>query len=356
MKKRIFYLILLTIIVAFICPHGAIAFRQVPDNNLSYPVLIMVGKSAGSGFFLQKENKIYFVTARHVLYKPTSIEIKSLPKEIKIPDSIRIRLKYDNKTKMLTLHGVMSAEDKKILLELWQDQSYRSAIEKMYKSSQMLYLKNKKALLLSYALDINEDSVNTIALDLNSLNEGKKIRYHRKKDVAIITMGETEDGEMGDSEKGRKTKFIQGVLLLTKAKTGIVSLDAKNFKTFKEAMIGNDIFLFGFPSSIGLRSPEFNIHRPLIKKGILSGKNPKFKTLIIDCPVHRGNSGSLVIEKEEKGLGNSNFYAIGIAIRYVPVFEKGVVEISSIKEFTTYSNSGYSIVEPIDTVFEMLKN
>ena len=356
MKKQIFYLILLAIIVAFICPHGAIAFRQVPDNNLSYPVLITLGKSAGSGFFLRKENKTYFVTARHVLFKPTSIEIKSFPKKIKIPASIGIKLRYDQKAKMLSFHGVMSAEDKKILLQLSQGESYRFAIEKMYKRSQTLHLKNKKAQLLSYSKDINEDSMNIIKLDLNSLNEGKKIQYHREKDVAIIAISESDEGEVGESEKWRTTKVFQGVYLLKGAKTEVIVLDAKNIKTFKETMIGNDIFLFGFPSSIGLKSPEFNITRPLIKKGILSGKNPKFRTLIIDCPVHHGNSGSLVIEREETGYGMYKVSAIGIAIRYVPVFEKRVVEISSIKEFTTYSNSGYSIVEPIDTVFELLKD
>jgi hypothetical protein len=121
-------------------------------------------------------------------------------------------------------------------------------------------------------------------------------------------------------------------------------------------MAGNDIFLFGFPSSIGLISPEFSVQRPLIRKGILSGKNPKLKTLILDCPVHRGNSGSLVIEKEVKGFGNYKLSAIGIAVRYVPVFEKGIVEIATTKEFVTYSNSGYTVAEPIDFVFELIRN
>jgi hypothetical protein len=180
-----------------------------------------------------------------------------------------------------------------------------------------------------------------MSLDLKSLNEGKKIQYHRKKDVAIIAIGELEKGEIDESKEEMKWKSFQGVSQLKKVKIGIVVVSAKNIKTFTEAMIGNDIFLFGFPSSIGLKSPEFSITRPLIRKGILSGKNPKLKTLIIDCPVHRGNSGSLVIEKEENRSGNHTFSAIGIAIRYVPVFEKGVVEISSTKKFTTYSNSGY---------------
>ncbi len=351
MKKRIFYLILFTIIVAFICPHGAIARRQVPDNNLAYPVLITLGKFTGSGFFLWKENKVYFVTARHVLYKPTSIEIKSLPKEFKTPDSMYFRLSYNRKSKMLSFHGEMSVEDKEILIQLSQDELYRFAIEKIYKLSQKLYLRNTKAELLSYPKDISENSVNILGLDLKNLNEGKKIKYHPKKDVAIIAIGKSIK-----LEEEEKIKFFQGVSILKTSKTGIVAVVEKGIKLFKDTMIGNDIFLFGFPTSIGLTSKEFSIEKPLIRKGILSGKNHKLKTLIIDCPVHHGNSGGLVLEMEVTGVGKYSYFAIGIAIRYVPVFEKGFVEISSIKEFATYSNSGYSIVEPIDTVIELLKN
>ncbi len=351
MKKRIFYLILLIIIGASICPYGALARRQVPDNNLAYPVLITLGKSTGSGFFIEIENIVYLVTARHVLYKPTPIDIESLPKEIKIPGNLLIRLEYDQKAKMFSFHGVMSAEDKKALLQLSQDKSYRFNIEKTYKLSQTLALINEKARLLSYPADINDDSENIISLDLDRLNEGKKIKYHPKKDVAII-----EIGEIIKLEEGKKVKFFQGVSLLNRTKTGILAVVEENIKLFKDAMIGNDIFLFGFPTSIGLASPEFSIKKPLIRKGILSGKNLKFRTLIIDCPVNYGNSGSLVIEMEEISLGKHRYFAIGIAIRIVQVLEMGFVEISSFKKSITYTNTGYSIVEPIDTVIELLKN
>lgn len=42
--------------------------RAIPDNNLSYPVLIERTNGSGSGFFLNFPNTICLVTAKHVLF------------------------------------------------------------------------------------------------------------------------------------------------------------------------------------------------------------------------------------------------------------------------------------------------
>ena len=48
------------------------ARRDIPDDNLAYPVLFVssVGTKTktGSGFYMNTDKSIYFVTARHVLY------------------------------------------------------------------------------------------------------------------------------------------------------------------------------------------------------------------------------------------------------------------------------------------------
>src|SRR6266446_8023873 len=44
--------------------------RLVPDDNLSYPVLIRIGTTAGSGFYLTTERHVFLVTATHVLFEP----------------------------------------------------------------------------------------------------------------------------------------------------------------------------------------------------------------------------------------------------------------------------------------------
>lgn len=42
--------------------------RYLPDDNLSYPVLVKIGNGTGSGFYFRTDNKLFFVTARHVLF------------------------------------------------------------------------------------------------------------------------------------------------------------------------------------------------------------------------------------------------------------------------------------------------
>jgi S1-C subfamily serine protease len=44
--------------------------RLIPDDNLSYPVLIRIGTSAGSGFYLTTARDVFLVTATHVLFEP----------------------------------------------------------------------------------------------------------------------------------------------------------------------------------------------------------------------------------------------------------------------------------------------
>ena len=43
--------------------------RLIPDDNLSYPVLIRIGTTAGSGFYLTTERHVFLVTATHVLFE-----------------------------------------------------------------------------------------------------------------------------------------------------------------------------------------------------------------------------------------------------------------------------------------------
>lgn len=69
--------------------------RNIPENNLAYPVLIFLdNKSNGSGFRLNAKNKIFLVTAKHVLFENGKLKGESL--EIHCPscdiedDSIHI--------------------------------------------------------------------------------------------------------------------------------------------------------------------------------------------------------------------------------------------------------------------------
>jgi hypothetical protein len=49
--------------------NDAVAQRALPEDNLAYPVLVTTSEGSGTGFFLASDETVYFVTARHVVYK-----------------------------------------------------------------------------------------------------------------------------------------------------------------------------------------------------------------------------------------------------------------------------------------------
>jgi len=116
-KANLIFLLLFSLI-----PFRAYSQRDIPDNNLSYPVLItLADQSSASGFFLSTDTTFYFVTARHVLF--------SQPKNI---------------------------------------------------------LKSKEATLLFYSVTDTATGRFRIKLDLSNLFDENHIKYHKKHDVAMI--------------------------------------------------------------------------------------------------------------------------------------------------------------------------
>ena len=110
-----------------------------------------------------------------------------------------------------------------------------------------------------------------------------------------------------------------------------------------DVLVGNEVYIFGYPTSLSI-SPEIDIKKPLLRRGVVAGKNETFKTIILDCPAFYGNSGGLVLEIEDTSITRTEYRAIGIIIRFIPFF-KGWTE-----------NSGYSIAEPMDGLIELLSN
>jgi len=95
----------------------------------------------------------------------------------------------------------------------------------------------------------------------------------------------------------------------------------------------------GFTYLITARRLETKL--PLLRKGIVAGKNESLDAIILDCPAYGGNSGGLVMEAEKVGSG-MNLRAIGIITNFVPFTGNWL------------QNSGYSIVVPMNFVDELI--
>ena len=119
---------------------------------------------------------------------------------------------------------------------------------------------------------------------------------------------------LGDS-KGM-INFTDGAVLTEKAESGMLTVGMDTVKHFDEVLTGNDVFVFGYPTSLGLKSdptrpPQFDPSLPLLRKGIVAGKNPRLHTLILDSPIYFGNSGGPALEVEQDGL-QRRFRVIGV--------------------------------------------
>lgn len=258
--------------------------RAIPDDNLSYPVLItLTNGGTGSGFFLNTSDATYLVTAKHVFI-----------------DQISNNLIADEAT------------------------------------------------LLSLPRDPTEDGQNIFRLRLVALQTSGDLRLHPSRDILVVRIGiVTKEGTE------TITNFLSGVTTLKNSKSGILGAAPESFKKFSEVLVANEVFLFGYPTSLGLKElPQINFDQPLLRRGIVAGLNKTLHSIILDCPVYPGNSGGPVVQAESNGL-NTEFKIIGVVSQFVPFVETWVNTVHQYSN-TNIANSGYSVVTPIEFALELL--
>lgn len=284
MRNKTFIFMSLIIIFTVLFFSEAIAIRDIPDDNLSYPVLITLDNdSKSSGFYLTDEKYTYFITARHTIFNKTN-------------------------------SGYV--------------------------------LKSKKAKAVSYPRDINDTGRIVLNLDLEFLNKSGSIKYHREQDLVIIRIAKREEVH--------RLRFIEGVQIQEKSSSGLLGVGILNIKKYDQVNIANEVYIFGYPTSLGVKDiPQIDYDKPLIRKGIVAGKNDKLKTIILDCSVNKGNSGSPVLEAEKISLGKVQFRLIGMVVSFVPLIEKWDNVTQGYSNFTLY-NSDYAVAIPVDYILELL--
>ena len=316
----------------------AYAGRDMTEQELRTPVLIfhLHKKVAGSGFFFEdtKINKYFLITAKHVLFQSTDVQLSEFPPGLNISKKILFRLHYDKIKKILSFFGVMSNDEKKELFHAASNNElFKNAIEALYDKSQQLMLIDDTVVLSFYQ---SNNRVGEIQLQLAKLLKNGQIWYHPSSDVALVHIGNIST--QGDK---RQLNFVEGVV--GTEKVDLVGVLSSGVKTFNDVFIGNSIFTFGYPVSITQDNPALNIKVPLLRKGLVAGKNDDLKLIILDCSVHRGDSGGLVMEVEDV-FPAITLQAIGV-----------MTDIILTDDLTKSENSGLSVAVPMDDVLEIVK-
>jgi len=190
-----------------------------------------------------------------------------------------------------------------------------------------------------------------ISLDLKLLAHDGAARGHATADVAVIKVA---GASRSKEESFRSVESLPGVRVQgTSPPDGIVmGAPIESCRRYEDVMIANDIFIFGYPNSIGEKD-QLDRTRPLLRKGIIAGKNDLTHSIIVDCPVYQGNSGGLVVERFFTSLTNYSCKPVGVVSSFVPFIDRLESEAYGFGNVTV-ENSGYAVVTPIDRVLEMI--
>lgn len=249
------------------------------ENHLKISVLISLGNSSGSGFFIRTDKKVYLVTAKHVLQRDDGT-IRALEIEI-IYQSINPEIKINGRLR-----------------------------------------------------------VNLAAT---------KPTFHKTADVALV-----EIGVVKTTSGIKEFKVLEDIEILERSYIKPTIVPATGLKLLSDVVIAADIYVFGYPTSLGLETAkQFDSSKPLLRKGIVANVHFPAKTIILDCPVYGGNSGGPVVQFFKEGE-NSYAYIIGVVSQYIPYVQKWRNDRESIVH-TEHLNSGYSVASSMDSVLELLE-
>jgi hypothetical protein len=210
-------------------------------------------------------------------------------------------------------------------------------------------LNSKSADLISYPRDPYKNPYNLLRCNLELLRDRKLVKSHNQFDVAVSQIGKYE---VIDSLSGI-IKYNDAIIKPNPIASRVNQFTEIYVLESKDLPVGTTVHIFGYPTSVGLeKHPQLELTQPLFRKGIVAGKNYKLNTIILDCPVYLGNSGGPVVASLIDGL-NTKYRLIGIVSQFVPFEEKWINDKYRYTN-VTYSNSGYSIVAPIEIMLELI--
>lgn len=200
--------------------------------------------------------------------------------------------------------------------------------------------------LITYRNITYDDKQDTLTLSLDQLSRDRNIQYNREYDVAVIRIAKNNSDKVTHN-------YVNGIVK-NRPSTTIHMTPVKFVKTFDQTKLGADTYIIGYPKSLGIISGnDYDFNRPLLRKGIVAGKDKKYWNIIIDCPAYQGNSGGPVFQVFPFSNGGFEMNIIGIVSRTI-----ALGEISENKYYRYNSidieNSGYTVVVPIDFALELI--
>jgi hypothetical protein len=268
---------------------------EIYGQILNGSALIEINNSSGSGFFIKDTSEIFFLTARHVIMDP----------------------QIDPKT-----HKIIG-----------------------------YYFKSPSMAVKWYPRNPDKSTSNLMIVDLENLHKDGNLKFGstEEDDFAIMRIAVLEQKEAYLSVNYSKNITRSG------QSSSINGYPMYILNSFEEINVGDEMIMVGYPKSLGLKQiPQYDFNRPLLRKGIIAGKDSNRKNIIIDCPSYGGNSGGAIFEIIKDGLA-SEFKLIGIVSAFIPLEEVWINPSYGIRNIEL-SNSGYSVVVPVQKAIDKIES
>jgi V8-like Glu-specific endopeptidase len=191
-----------------------------------------------------------------------------------------------------------------------------------------------------YFRNIHSDRLNIFSIDLKGSAEAGLLAHDTLHDVAVVLIGRQVNQVM------QYTKFVG-----EHPSKGITGNDIHELQYFANVRLGADIFIIGYPKSLGPGLQQYELNKPLLCRGIIAAKNEKQQTLILNASIYHGNSGGPVFAFSPQA---NNFQLIGIVTQLIP-FESPIYQQGQqLKGVGVFNDSNYSVMIPVDFIVPLI--
>lgn len=192
-----------------------------------------------------------------------------------------------------------------------------------------------------YSNNAFSDTISSLRFNIDRLVQSNMTIYDSQRDIAILKIGTVPIGHPG---------FYYFAEYASNKIGPTVSYSKDVSTSIGQYFIGDDVFMFGFPKSLGLHNVKlFDSDRPLVRKGAVAGIDKTNSTVIIDCPSYPGNSGGPV-----SVVHNGTIKVMGFVDAFIPYINQTQPSDSSNSSIIV-NNSGYTVVVPIENVYNLIK-
>lgn len=279
-------------------PFSGSAEQVLADEFHYMPILIQIPHpdknttSYGTGIFLEESNRVFFVTAAHIIFN--------------------------------------------------------------LKSTNIFELNDTTAILSGFIIKKDSTEKSIVTLNLKQLLDSGLLKRHSTHDVAVIQIATGElIGTNGMYVFHFSNGVLPGNLSSDKM-FAIFKADA-TCRLFNDISDGRETYIFGYPVELLNNNipSEVDFNYPLIRKGIISQRNQQTRKLIIDSGVYGGNSGGPIVIIEHPGLGTTVYKVGGLITQFVPFLTRMNPQIGVTN--SDLVNSGYGVAEPIDYALELMR-